>query len=96
MISHIRAIRYYKNESWQECLNELSDADQRDAKLVPNTNTPSLLFAYSSELLAVHLLLLHEKFQNGLIPGNYTLRSRQTSVMDFATKALALYQEANA
>ncbi|CAF4000410.1 unnamed protein product [Rotaria magnacalcarata] len=96
MISHIRAIRYYKNESWQECINELSDADQREAKLVPNTNTPSLLFAYSPELLAVHLLLLHKKFQQGLITGNYTLRNRHTSVMDFATKALALYQRTNA
>jgi hypothetical protein len=62
MISQIRGIRYYINQSWQECLNELNNATQREATLVADSNTPTLIFARSSELLAMHLLLIHTKF----------------------------------
>jgi len=64
MISQIRGIRYYINQSWQECLNELNNATQREATLVADSNTPTLIFARSSELLAMHLLLIHTKFHD--------------------------------
>jgi hypothetical protein len=63
MISQIRGIRYYVNQSWQECLNELNNATQREATLVADTNSPTLIFARSSESLAMHLLLIYTKFQ---------------------------------
>jgi len=63
MISQIHGIRYFVNQSRQECLNELNNATQREATLVPDANTPTLIFARSSELLAMHLLLIHKKSQ---------------------------------
>jgi hypothetical protein len=63
MIPQIRGIRHYVNQSWQDCLNELSNATQREATLVADANSPTLIFARSSELLALHLLLIHSKFQ---------------------------------
>ncbi len=62
MISQIHGIRYYINQSWQECLKELDNATQREGIIVPDTNTPTLIFARSSELLAMHLLLIHEQY----------------------------------
>jgi hypothetical protein len=63
MISQIGGIRYYVNQSWQECLNELDNATQLEGMLVAGANTPTLIFARSSELLAMHLLLIYTKFQ---------------------------------
>jgi hypothetical protein len=62
MISQIRGIRYYVNQSWQECLKELNNATQREATLIADSNTPTLIFARSSELLAMHLLLIYTKY----------------------------------
>ncbi|CAF1127208.1 unnamed protein product [Rotaria sordida] len=95
MISQIRGIRYYINQSWQECLNELNNAVKRELTLIPGTNSPSLIFINSSELLAVHLLLIHRQFEQGLINENYTLKSRQISIVDFPSQALILYKKAN-
>ncbi len=67
MISQIRGIRYYVNQSWQECLDELNNANQREATLVADANTPTLIFARSSELLAMHLLLIYTQSQKQLI-----------------------------
>ena len=95
MIPQIRGILYYMNQSWQECLNALNDAAQRESKLVLDIISPTLIFARSSELLAVHLLLIYTKNQQGLINGSYILNSKQTSMSDFATTALTIYQKAN-
>lgn len=63
MIPQINGIRHYVNQSWQECLNELNNAIQREDGLIADTNSPTLIFARSSELLAMHLLLIHAKFK---------------------------------
>jgi hypothetical protein len=71
MISQISGIRYYVNQSWQECLNELNNATQRETTLVPDSNTPPLIFARSSELLAMHLLLIHKKSQEQSVSNRF-------------------------
>ena len=63
MISQIRGIQSYVNQSWQDCLNQLNNATQLEMTLVFTGNVPSLAFTRSSELLAMHLLLIHSKFQ---------------------------------
>ena len=63
MINQVRAVRAYINESWQECLNELNTGVQRERQYPPDVSSPSLTFSRSSELLATHLLLMHERFQ---------------------------------
>ena len=67
MIPQILGIRYYVNRSWQECLNELNTATQLESMLVADGNSPTLIFARSSELLAMHLLIIHEKYQEQLV-----------------------------
>ena len=62
MILQVRGIIYFKNNTWQECLNVLDEAAQRESRLLPDVNSPILLFARSSELLGMHLLLIHRKF----------------------------------
>jgi hypothetical protein len=61
MILQVRGIIYFKNKTWQECLTVLDDATQRESRLVPDVNSPILVFARSSELLAMHLLLIHRE-----------------------------------
>ncbi|CAF4433106.1 unnamed protein product [Rotaria sp. Silwood2] len=95
MISQIRGIRYYMNQSWQECLNELNNSVNRESTLIPGTNSPTLIFIRSSELLAVHLLLIHKRFQLGLINENYTLKSKRTPIVDFPSQALSLLKKTN-
>ena len=60
MISHIRAIRYYAHGSFEACLSELNWAVEREMLLVADNNSPYLIFIRSSELLALHLLLIHK------------------------------------
>lgn len=67
MIPQIRAMRYYVNGSWQECLNELEKTIEIESKLIVGGNSPTLIFARSSELLAIHLLLIYEKYQERLV-----------------------------
>lgn len=70
MISQIRGIIYYKNNSYQECLNILNNATQREFQLVNDNNSPTLLFARSSELLAMHLLLIGRYYQEPTVSRN--------------------------
>jgi hypothetical protein len=67
MIPQIRGMRYYVNGSWQECLNELNTATQLETTLTSGGNSPTLIFARSSELLAIHLLIIYEKYQERLV-----------------------------
>ncbi len=67
MLPQILAMRYYITGSWQECLNELNAATQLESMLVADGNSPTLIFARSSELLAMHLLMIHEKYQEELV-----------------------------
>lgn len=62
MSLQVRGIIYFKNKTWQECLTVLDEATQREARLIPDVNSPILIFARSSELLAMHLLLIHREF----------------------------------
>lgn len=63
MIPQILGMRYYINGSWQECLTELYTATQLELTMISSGNSPTLIFARSSELLAMHLLIIYEKFQ---------------------------------
>ena len=67
MIPQVLGMRHYINESWQNCLNELSNATELESTLITSGNSPTLVFARSNELLAVHLLLIYEKHQKGLV-----------------------------
>lgn len=67
MISQIRAIRYYANGSLEACLSELNWAAEREMLLVVDNNSPYLIFIRSSELLALHLLLIHKDKPNGRV-----------------------------
>ena len=76
MIPQLNGIRHYVNGSWQEALNELYTAVRLETKLVADGNSPTLVFARSTELLAMHLLLMHTKLRERavspalhLIPG---------------------------
>ncbi len=95
MISQIRGIRYYVNQSWQECLNELDNATQREATLAAGANTPTLIFIRSPELLAMHLLLIYTKLKGRSLLSTYTLNGTNVSINEFPIRALALYQVAN-
>lgn len=64
MIPQILGIRHYINGLWEECLNELNTANKIELTLNPDINSPILVFARSSELLAAHLLLIYEHHQN--------------------------------
>ena len=63
MIPQLHGIRHYVNGSWQEALNEFYTAVQLESKLVADGNSPTLVFARSTELLATHLLLMHSKLR---------------------------------
>lgn len=67
MIPQVLAMRHYLNQSWQDCLNELNTATQLEASLISSGSSPTLVFARSNELLAMHLLLMHEKYQANLV-----------------------------
>ena len=67
MIPQILGMRHYVNESWQECINELNAATQFETTLIPGAYNPTLIFARSSELLAMHLLIIYEKYQARLV-----------------------------
>lgn len=67
MIPQVLGMRHYINESWQDCLNELNNATELEASLITGGNSPTLIFARSNELLAMHLLLMYEKYQNSLV-----------------------------
>ena len=62
MIDQVHGIIYYKNDSYQECLMALNNATQQEFHLLSDIHSPNLLFARSSELLAMHLLLIHRKY----------------------------------
>ena len=66
MTNQIRAIRFYVQGAFDACLNELQNATGREITLLPDNNSPYLIFARSSELLALHLLLIHQKRQKVL------------------------------
>lgn len=61
MLYHIRGIQAYVNGLWQECLTQLSEAVEREKQVIPDANSPTLGFARSAELLALHLLLIYDK-----------------------------------
>ncbi|CAF4341061.1 unnamed protein product, partial [Rotaria magnacalcarata] len=64
MIPQILGIRHYINGVWQESLNELNTANQIESTLIADINSPALMFARSSELLAMHLLIIYEQHRN--------------------------------
>ena len=64
MISQIRAIQYYTNGSSEACLIELKKGAEREMLLVTDNNSPYLIFARSSELFALHLLLIDKDKRN--------------------------------
>jgi hypothetical protein len=70
MISQIRAIQHYANGSSEACLSELKKAAEREVLLVPDNNSPYLIFIRSSELLALHLLLIHKDKQTARVSIN--------------------------
>ncbi|CAF3351042.1 unnamed protein product [Rotaria sp. Silwood2] len=95
MISQIQGIIYFKNNSFQDCLNILNEATQREFNLVIDNNSPILIFARSSELLAMHLLLIHRIYQNQLGQANtstFMLNGAQVLISEFPRYALNLYQ----
>ncbi|CAF4681163.1 unnamed protein product [Rotaria sp. Silwood1] len=98
MISQIQGIIYYKNDSYQDCLNILNEVTQRELNLVIDNNSPILIYARSSELLAMHLLLIHRKYQNqsgSATPFTFMLNGTQISISEFPQYALNLYQIAD-
>ena len=74
MIPQVFGMRYYVNESWQECLDELHTAVQLETILIADNNGPTLIYARSSELLAMHLLLIHEQHQEAPV-GAFSVES---------------------
>ncbi|CAF1073198.1 unnamed protein product [Rotaria sordida] len=98
MIPQIRGIRHYVNGLWQECLNELDAAVQIESALIPECHSPTLIFARSSELLAMHLLIIYEQYQKQLVKTNtsvYMLNGAETAVDKFPLIALNLYKKAD-
>ncbi len=79
MIPQILGMRYYVNESWQECLNELNTATQLEATLISGGNSPTLIFARSSELLAMHLLIIYEKYKARLVNRFFVYEKKKTT-----------------
>ena len=82
MINQARGVRAYLNESWQECLNELDTAVQRDLQYPPDSGSPTVPISRSSEMLAMHLLLMHEKFQQQSV-NDCAIRSMRITEMLF-------------
>lgn len=64
MTPQILGIVYFKNESYQDCLNIFNDATQFESSLVIDNNSPILIFSWAAELLAMHLLLIHRLYSN--------------------------------
>jgi hypothetical protein len=64
MIPQILAMRYYSNGSWQNSLSEFETALRLESMLSRFVNKPTLVFARSSELLAMHLMLIYEDAQD--------------------------------
>ncbi|CAF0907888.1 unnamed protein product [Adineta steineri] len=98
MIPQVLGMRYYINGSWQESLNELNTATQLESAVVSSGNSPTLIFARSSELLAMHLLLIYEKYQEQLNSTNssvYILNGTQININNFPLIALDLYKKAD-
>ncbi|CAF1122449.1 unnamed protein product [Adineta ricciae] len=98
MIPQIRGMRAFVNGSWQECFNELFTATQLESKVLSNGNNPTLIFARSSELLALHFLLMYEKYQDNMNSTNsfiYKLNGTEISVDKFPTLALDYYEKAD-
>ncbi|UJR31503.1 hypothetical protein I4U23_018992 [Adineta vaga] len=96
MAPQILAMRYYVNGLWQECLNELYTATQLESTAVSNGNNPTLIFARSSELLAMHLLLMYETYQEDTKWNNssvYKLNGSEISLDKFPSMALDFYQK---
>ncbi|CAF1623504.1 unnamed protein product [Rotaria magnacalcarata] len=95
MIPQILGIRHYINGVWQESLNELNTANQIESTLIADINSPALMFARSSELLAMHLLIIYEQHRNQSNETNafmYVLNGTKTSVDKFPSIALKLYK----
>ena len=67
MILQVHGIRHYINGSWQECLNELSTAVQIESGEIDYSRTSVLIPAISTQLLAIHLLLIYEKHQEQMV-----------------------------
>ena len=61
MLYQIRGVQAFVNGSWQECLNQLNAAVEREKQVIADANSPTLGFARSATLLAIHLLLIYEK-----------------------------------
>ncbi|CAF4723878.1 unnamed protein product, partial [Rotaria sp. Silwood2] len=98
MISQIQGIIYFNNNSFQDCLNRLNEATQREFNLVIDNNSPILIFARSSELVARHLLLINRIYQNPLEQANsstFMLNGAQVLISEFPRYALNLYQLAD-
>ncbi|CAF3193574.1 unnamed protein product [Rotaria sp. Silwood2] len=98
MIPQILGIRHYIHGLWQECLNELNTATQIESMLIPESNSPTLIFARSSELFAMHLLIIYEQYQKQLVETNssiYKLNGTETVVDKFPLIALKLYKKAD-
>ncbi|CAF0966927.1 unnamed protein product [Adineta steineri] len=101
MINQVYGIIYYQNNSFRDCLSILDAATQREFSLVIDNNSPILIYARSSELLAMHLLLIQRVAYGNLsataianLP-TFTLNGTQVSVSQFSQYALNLYQIAN-
>ncbi|UJR31504.1 hypothetical protein I4U23_018993 [Adineta vaga] len=98
MINQVQGIISYKNNLFQECLNTLREAAKRESELVTDNNSPTLIYARSSELLAMHLLLLHRKYIESTITTNFTIlmfNDTLISVSQFPLFALDLYESAD-
>jgi hypothetical protein len=54
-------------------LTVLNAATQRELQLVIDNDSPNLIFARSSELLAMHLLLIQREYQDQLVSLNYEI-----------------------
>lgn len=67
MVYQVQGIIFYKNNSFEECLNVLRQAALAESQLVMDNNSPTLIYARSSELLAMHLLLIHRKYINSTV-----------------------------
>ncbi|CAF4660887.1 unnamed protein product, partial [Rotaria sp. Silwood2] len=76
----------------------LNEATQREFNLVIDNNSPILIFARSSELVARHLLLINRIYQNPLEQANsstFMLNGAQVLISEFPRYALNLYQLAD-
>ena len=63
MSLQILGIRAYVNESWQMALDWFTQAVTIEDSLVADANSPTLIFARSSELLSLHLSLLYDSYK---------------------------------